>query len=83
VKTFTEQCAGIAARHGARVNAVLPGAVRTPIIAKTGDGERPADWLLPRLAEVELLTPEAVAEVMLELVEDETRNGAAVVIANR
>ena len=83
VKTFTEQCSRTALARGVRVNAVLPGAVDTPIIAKTGDGRTPADWLTPRLAQVELLTPERVAAVMLELALDETRSGESVVIANQ
>lgn len=82
VKVFTEQCSRAALARGVRVNTVLPGAVNTPIIAKTGDGRTPADWLRPRLAQVELLTPETVAAVMLDLALDETRSGESVVIAN-
>jgi 3-oxoacyl-[acyl-carrier protein] reductase len=82
VKTFTEQCAPLALTRGVRVNAVLPGAVDTPIIAKTGDGRRPAEWLVPRLDEVRLIAPIEVAAVMVELVEDDSRCGEAVVMAN-
>jgi NAD(P)-dependent dehydrogenase (short-subunit alcohol dehydrogenase family) len=83
VKTFTEQCAPLAATHGVRVNAVLPGAVDTPIIAKTGDDGAPASWLRPRLDTVELLSPGAIAAAVLELVEDDAASGAAVVVDNR
>lgn len=82
VKAFTEQCSRAALARGVRINAVLPGAVDTPILAKTGDGHAPAGWLAPRLAETELLAPEAVAGAMLELACDETRTGESVVIAN-
>ncbi|HTX07866.1 MAG TPA: SDR family NAD(P)-dependent oxidoreductase [Solirubrobacteraceae bacterium] len=82
VKTFTEQCAASAHARGVRVNAVLPGAVDTPIIAKTGDGRRPAQWLLPRLREVALLAPAEIASTMLELVENDAQNGACVVVRN-
>jgi NAD(P)-dependent dehydrogenase (short-subunit alcohol dehydrogenase family) len=82
VKTFTEQCAPLAATYGVRVNAVLPGAVDTPIIAKTGDGGAPASWLAPRLQTVELLSPGAIAAAVLELVEDDATSGAAVVVDN-
>src|SRR5581483_7614809 len=75
VKAFTEQCSHAALARGVRINAVLPGVVDTPIIVKTGDGNTPADWLRPRLTEVELLTPETVAAVMLELALDEARSG--------
>jgi 3-oxoacyl-[acyl-carrier protein] reductase len=82
VKAFTEQCSRRALAGGVRVNAVLPGAVDTPIIGKTGDGQRPAEWLLPRLGEVQLLAPGDIAAAMVELVEDDCRNGACVVISN-
>jgi NAD(P)-dependent dehydrogenase (short-subunit alcohol dehydrogenase family) len=65
-----------------RVNAVLPGAVDTPIIAKTGDDAEPASWLVPKLATIDLLSPDAIAAAVLELVEDETRSGDAVVVDN-
>jgi NAD(P)-dependent dehydrogenase (short-subunit alcohol dehydrogenase family) len=82
VKTFTEQCAGAALARGVRVNAVLPGAVDTPIIAKTGAGGQPASWLAARLPKIQLLSAGAVAAEMLDLVEDETRTGALVVVSN-
>ena len=83
VKAFTEQCAREARARGVRVNAVLPGAVDTPIIAKTGDGRAPADWLRPRLDEIELLPPGAIAQAMIALALDASRAGECVVIANR
>ena len=51
---------------GLRVNIVLPGMVRTPLLETSGrDGV--ADWLVKRVAGP-LLTPEQVAEPILELV---------------
>jgi 3-oxoacyl-[acyl-carrier protein] reductase len=81
VKMFTQLCASYAGSHGVRVNAMLPGAVDTPILAKTGTGEA-AGWLKPRLGEIELLTPERVAEAVLALVEDDDAAGATVTVAN-
>lgn len=82
IKTFTEQYAPAAYTHGIRLNAILPGAVDTPIIGKTGDGGGPADWLALRLQEITLLAPATIASAVLELVEDDSRYGESIVIAN-
>jgi NAD(P)-dependent dehydrogenase (short-subunit alcohol dehydrogenase family) len=61
---FTRSVA--AGGSGLRVNIVLPGMVRTPLLATSGpDGV--ADWLVKRVAGP-LLTPEQVAEPILALV---------------
>ena len=83
VKRFTELSAPIAEARGVRVNAVLPGGVDTPILAKTGGGAGPADWLAPRLEQIQLLAPEQIAATVLALIEDERRNGETVVVRNR
>jgi NAD(P)-dependent dehydrogenase (short-subunit alcohol dehydrogenase family) len=82
VKVFTEQSATAAMALGVRVNAVLPGAVATPIIAKTGDGRAPAPWLTERIGQIVLLSPETIAEAVLRIIEDEGINGAAVTVFN-
>jgi NAD(P)-dependent dehydrogenase (short-subunit alcohol dehydrogenase family) len=65
VLAFTRSAAA-AAVPGLRVNAVLPGVVRTRMLDSTGtDGVAP--WLAPRL-EQPLLTAEQVAAAILELV---------------
>lgn len=65
VLAFTRSAAA-AAVPGLRVNAVLPGVVRTRMLDSTGtDGVAP--WLAPRL-EQPLLTAEQVATAILELV---------------
>lgn len=64
-----------AAGTGVRVNAVLPGAVRTPMLARTGqDGV--ADWLSDRMA-MPMLTPEQVAATVLTLLTDSGHDGVA------
>jgi 3-oxoacyl-[acyl-carrier protein] reductase len=83
VKVFTEQSAGAATALGVRVNAVLPGAVATPIIAKTGDGRAPAPWLTERMGQIVLLSPETIAEAVLRLIEDDGANGATVTVFNK
>ncbi len=82
VRTFTAQCAADALARGVRVNAILPGAVDTPIIRKTGDGSSPAPWLTERLGQITLLAPEAIANTVLQLIEDDSQSGAAVTILN-
>ena len=78
---FTQSCAPFAA-EGIRVNAVLPGMTNTPIIAKTGDGTRPAAWLAPLIPSMRMIEPEEIAAVVLELVHDDTLAGETRVVAN-
>lgn len=69
---FTRSAA--AGTHGLRVNIVLPGMVRTPLLETSGrDGV--ADWLVKRVAGP-LLTPEQVAASILDLVTGD-QNGEA------
>lgn len=77
---FTKSCADLRQSHNIRVNAVLPGMVDTPIIAKTGDGTTPAAWLAPALAAMTLLAPEAIAAAVLDLIRDDTLAGEARVV---
>lgn len=64
-----------AAGTGVRVNAVLPGAVRTPMLARTGqDGV--AEWLSDRMA-MPMLTPEQVADTVLTMLTDDAHNGVS------
>jgi NAD(P)-dependent dehydrogenase (short-subunit alcohol dehydrogenase family) len=79
---LTRSCAPLAA-EGIRVNAVLPGMTRTPIIDKTGDGTRPAAWLAPVIPTMRLIEPEEVAAAVIALVVDDTVAGEIRVVANR
>jgi 3-oxoacyl-[acyl-carrier protein] reductase len=67
-------------REGIRVNAVCPGAVDSPMLRQTGDGQ-PATWL-KGLATLQLLTAEQVAEVVLQVATDDECAGQAVIIDN-
>jgi NAD(P)-dependent dehydrogenase (short-subunit alcohol dehydrogenase family) len=83
VSVFTRSCARLAETLRIRVNAVCPGLVDTPLLAKTGDGTTPAPWVQPYLRELELLRPEEVARAVIALVEDDSRAGECVVLDNR
>jgi NAD(P)-dependent dehydrogenase (short-subunit alcohol dehydrogenase family)/nitroreductase len=67
-------------REGIRVNVVCPGAVDSPMLRETGDGQ-PAAWL-KGLGTLQLLTAEQVAEVVLQVATDDTCAGQAVIIDN-
>jgi len=83
VMRFSESCRGLAGSHRVRVNAILPGGVRTPILNKTGDGTRPAAWLAPILESgaMPLLEPEDIAAEVVAMVEDDSRVGEAKVLS--
>lgn len=79
---FGTSCEAFAEQYGVRVNSICPGVTETAILEKTGGGERP-DWLDPILENIEVLTPEEIAESVLTIVRDDSMAGQHVVIANR
>jgi NAD(P)-dependent dehydrogenase (short-subunit alcohol dehydrogenase family) len=71
VTMFTRACAPLA-EEGIRVNCVLPGLVDTPLLPKSGDGERWADWAVSARDAMGLMEPDVVAQAVLDLVRDDT-----------
>lgn len=71
VAMFTRACASLA-DEGIRVNAVLPALVDTALLAKSGDGERWADWAYAARDAMGIMPPSDVADVVLELCRDDT-----------
>ena len=71
VTMFTRACAQHA-EEGIRVNSVLPGLVDTPLLPKSGDGVRWADWAYASRDFMGLMGPEVVADAVLDLVHDDT-----------
>jgi 3-oxoacyl-[acyl-carrier protein] reductase len=82
IVNFTQSCAPFAASHNVRVNVVLPGVVQTAILANSGDGKTPAEWLVPMLEMVVKLEPADIAAGVLELIRDDTRAGEGLVVGN-
>ena len=79
---FSRCCADLYEQYGIRVNAVCPGATATPILEKTGGGQRP-DWLTDNLKDVELLTADAIAQTVLDIIADDNMAGEFIVMENK
>lgn len=71
VTMFTRACAPLS-DEGIRVNAILPGLVDTPLLPKSGDGDRWADWAYAARDHMGLIDADVVAQAVLELVRDDT-----------
>jgi 3-oxoacyl-[acyl-carrier protein] reductase len=71
VTMFSRACAPLA-EEGIRVNSVLPGLVDTPLLPKSGDGDRWADWAVSANEIMGLIDPADVAEAVLDLVRDDS-----------
>jgi NAD(P)-dependent dehydrogenase (short-subunit alcohol dehydrogenase family) len=84
VTMFTQSCAKLKETEHVRVNAVLPGMTRTAIQAKTGDGTRPAAWLVPSMERIadRILPPEAIASAVLDMIRDDSLAGECRVVTN-
>lgn len=79
VVMLTRSCLSL--RHeGIRVNAVCPGAIDTPLLRETGDGD-PATWL-KGLDSIQLLTADQVAEVVLWVAADDQCAGQVITVDN-
>jgi 3-oxoacyl-[acyl-carrier protein] reductase len=70
VLMFTRTCAPLEATHKVRVTAVLPGLVETPLLQKSGDGDRAAAWVDMAKAIMGVEQPSEVAGVVVDLARD-------------
>jgi NAD(P)-dependent dehydrogenase (short-subunit alcohol dehydrogenase family) len=67
VLMFTRACAAVATTHGVRVTAVMPGLVETPLLAKSGDGTKPAVWVDKARGFLPVEQADDVAAVIVDL----------------
>jgi 3-oxoacyl-[acyl-carrier protein] reductase len=79
---FTHCCSELKDSDNIRVNCVCPGITDTPILNKTGDGTKPADWLAPFLSYVKLISAEDIANVVIDFIEDDSKNDEIVTVEN-
>ncbi len=82
VLMFTQACAALHASHNIRVNAVLPGLVDTPLLAKSGDGRREAPWATMARGLMPVIAAEEVAAAVLDFVHDDSAAGAHRVVGD-
>lgn len=82
VLLFTQSCRALKESHNIRVNTIMVPFVKTPLHAKLGDGTTPPDWLRAAQSSMELLEPEEVAAVVLELVRDDALAGEVRTLVN-
>ncbi len=80
VEMLTRSCEPLAREIGVRVNCVCPGLIDTPMLARASEVEDA--YLRPILDSVELLPPRAIADAVLELVRDDSRNAEVVDVTN-
>lgn len=72
---FTQCNAALATEFGIRMNALCPGMVDTPFLAKTGENGEIAPWLQEKLDAGEALTPSDVAQAAVRLACDTGKAG--------
>jgi len=75
VVMFTRACAALHRTHNIRVNAVLPGLVDTPLLAKSGDGTTEAAWARQAREILPLLSPHDVASAVVDIIGDDSLAG--------
>jgi NAD(P)-dependent dehydrogenase (short-subunit alcohol dehydrogenase family) len=71
VLKFTQSCASLKDSHNVRVNTVLPGLVRTPMVMNS------TDHMLSQLrTNTALVEPEEIAAAVIGFIEDDSKAGA-------
>jgi NAD(P)-dependent dehydrogenase (short-subunit alcohol dehydrogenase family) len=75
VVMFTRACTALQRTHNIRVNAVLPGLVDTPLLAKSGDGTTEAPWARLARQILPVLDPVEVADAVKDIIGDDSLAG--------
>jgi len=81
VLMFSKSCKDLKSKFNIRVNAICPGITETPILNKTGGGERP-EWLHSLMDEKKIWTAEDVAINVMNICRDEEMYGDYILMAN-
>jgi NAD(P)-dependent dehydrogenase (short-subunit alcohol dehydrogenase family) len=81
---FTQSLAGLMDEANIRVNCVCPGLVLTPLLekARATVTEAEAREAAERIGAIPALTPEDIADAVVELVRDDSIAGRAMLIPN-
>lgn len=78
---FTRSCEALKDSHNVRVNCVCPGLVETPMVHESGENGI-APWLQPMVEAVNMLSPEDIADIVLDFISDDSRAGDVVSVEN-
>ena len=81
VLMFSKSCKDLKGLYNIRVNALCPGITETPILNKTGGGDRP-EWLHSLMQEKRIWTAEDVAINVMNICRDEEMYGDYILMAN-
>ncbi|HEY8492211.1 MAG TPA: SDR family oxidoreductase [Dehalococcoidia bacterium] len=79
---FTRALAPLKEEAGIRVNCVCPGVVDTPLVTRTRDQVPPELRAPARAFQLEMLSPDDIADAVVELITNEGLAGAALRVPN-
>ncbi len=83
VVMLTASLAPLGASDNIRVNCVCPGVVDTPMFSRAREGTSGEDDAMAKFfASIELISPDEIADIVVQLIQDESLAGRAMMIRN-